>query len=162
MGSIMTHRIWMARAIIGITLLTACSKSTSEAGSGAIAPAPAAPVPSAMPAGDVGALLSSKFGLTPSQASGAVGSILSYAQGKLPAADFQKVAATIPTASTDMKAAKDAGAVTGPIADPAGLNAALGKLGISPEIASQVIPVVTEYVGKVGGPTVGKLMAGLF
>jgi len=115
-----------------------------------------------MPAADLGATLSSKFGLTASQASGAVGSILSYAQGKLPAADFSKVAATIPSSSADMKAAKDAGAVSGPIADPAGVTAALGKLGISPAIASQVIPVVTEYIGKVGGPQVGALMSKLF
>lgn len=42
--------------------------------------------------------------------------------------------------------------MTGPITDAAGLNAAFGKIGISPEIASGFTSTVTDYVGKVAGP----------
>lgn len=157
----MTYRTWIVTAIVSSALLTACSKSSSEAAPNGVAPAPAAPPASAMPAGDLPGLLASKFGLSAGQASGAVGSILSYAQGKLPASDFNKVSATIPSASADMKAAKDAGATSSPITSASGLTAAFGKLGISPAIASQITPVVTEYVTKVGGPQVGALLAGI-
>jgi hypothetical protein len=114
------------------------------------------------PPGSVTDILSSKLGLTPEQAAGGVGAILAYAQGKLPAADYDKVASAIPGAADNVKAAQDAGAVTGPISDPAGLTAAFTKLGIPPEAAQQLIPTVTEYVSKVGGPEVGQLLAGIF
>jgi hypothetical protein len=149
----------MATTVLAAVVVTACSKSTPETTPG---PIPAAPEMATAPAGDLAGMLGSKFGLSGDQASGAIGSILSYAQTKLPAADYNKVAATISGAADNVKAAKDAGAVTGPIANPAGLTAALGKLGISPAIAGQVVPVVTDYVSKVGGPQVGKLLSGLF
>lgn len=94
------------------------------------------------------------LGVTTDQATAGVGSILSYAQNKLPAADYTKVANSIPGASNYVQKAKDLGAVTGPITDTAGLNSALSKVGISPEIASKFTPMVLDYVGKVGGPTV--------
>jgi hypothetical protein len=42
------------------------------------------------------------------------------------------------------------------------LTSSLSKLGIPPEAASQFIPVVTDYVGKVGGPEVANIVKGLF
>jgi hypothetical protein len=88
-------------------------------------------------------MLGSQLGLSPSQANGGVGSILSYAQGKLPPADFDKVAATIrvekilppPPARSQINL---------------DFTSAFSKLGISPEQANQLIPAVTQYVSKVG------------
>ena len=145
-----TLTVTLATALI----LSACNKS----GSG-VEPAPAAPAGMA-PASGLGSELA-KLGLTSSQSSGAIGSILSYAQGKLAPADFKQVAATIPTASSDMSTAKSLGATSTPITSASGLSAAFGKLGISPAIASQITPVVTQYVTKVGGPQVGALLAGI-
>jgi hypothetical protein len=107
-------------------------------------------------------MLGSKLGLSPEQSKAGVGAILSYAEGALPSADFQKISAAIPGAGDNIQAAKDAGAVTGPITDQAGLTSAFGKLGISPEVANQLIPAVTDYVGKVAGPETANLLKGLF
>jgi hypothetical protein len=107
-------------------------------------------------------MLGSKLGLSPDQSKAGVGAILAYAEGALPSTDFQKISAAIPGAGDNIQAAKDAGGVTGPITDEAGLNAAFGKLGISPETASQLIPTVTDYVGKVAGPDTANLLKGLF
>jgi hypothetical protein len=156
-----------------------CSKSSPETGA-APSPndAPAAEATEAAKAADsapeaaVGAaeaattggltdMLGSKLGLSPEQSKAGVGAILAYAQGALPAADFQKVSAAIPGAEDNLQAVKDAG-VTDPITDAAGLNAAFGKLGISPEIANQLVPAVTDYVGKVAGPDTANLLKGLF
>ncbi len=149
-----TLRRTLAFAVSATMLFTACGKS----GSGA-APAPAAPA-AAAPAGGLNGELT-KLGLTSSQASGAIGSILSLAQSKLAPADFKQVAATIPTASSDMSTAKSLGATSSPITSASGLSAAFSKLGISPVIASQITPIVTQYVTKVGGPQVGALLAGI-
>ena len=44
----------------------------------------------------------------------------------------------------------------------AALNSTFSKLGIPPEAASQFVPVLTDYVGKVGGPEAANLLKGLF
>jgi len=139
------------------------AESTATAVPGvASADSAAAQAATAVPTGNLTDMLSTQLGLTSDQAKAGVGSILAYAEGKLPAADYQKVASSLPSAAADVQAAKDAGAITGPVSDEAGLNAAFTKLGISPEVASKFVPTVTGYLSKVGGPEVGKLMQGLF
>jgi hypothetical protein len=139
---------------------TGAAPAPSAAAADSASAAAAAAAPAA--AGSLPDMLSSQFGLSPDQAKAGVGAILSYAEGALPAADFQKIAAAIPGAGDHIQAAKDAGGVTGPITDAAGLNAAFGKIGISPEIASGFTSTVTDYVGKVAGPEAGNLLKGLF
>jgi Protein of unknown function VcgC/VcgE (DUF2780) len=56
--------------------------------------------------------------------------------------------------------AKSLGAVTGPVGNLASLGSALGKLGMSPETAAKFAPAVTDYLGKAGGPSVQKMLAG--
>jgi Protein of unknown function VcgC/VcgE (DUF2780) len=168
----------MRNALIACSLacvltLVGCGKSSSDTGA---APAPsdsvavgaagaaaaAAPDVGAVPAGSLTDMLSTQLGLSPDQSKAGVGAILAYAEGALPSSDFQKVSAAIPGAGDNIQAAKASGGVTGPITDTAGLNAAFGKLGISPEIANQLVPAVTDYVGKVAGPDTANLLKGLF
>ncbi len=160
---------FLAYAMISAMSGVACGKSSSETGA-----APTPDTAKAEPAADAAAvaapaatgsltdMLSSKLGLSPAQSKAGVGAILAYAEGALPSAEFQKISAAIPGAGDNIRAAKEAGGVTGPITDEAGLNAAFGKLGISPETASQLIPAVTDYVGKVAGPDTASLLKGLF
>ena len=103
--------------------------------------------------------LSSSFGLTGDQASGAVGAVLSMAETKLPSSDYALVETAVPGATGYVQKAKDLGAVTEPIADMNGLNAAYSKLGISPEVGSKLTPVIVNSIGKAAGPTVGGLLA---
>jgi len=108
--------------------------------------------------------LSKSLGLTPAQASAGVGVVLAYAQNKLPASDFDKVASSVPGSQNYIQSAKDAGAVSpdAPIQDTNGVNSALGKLGITPEVASQLVPQVTDYISSVAGPEVGGMVKSLF
>jgi hypothetical protein len=103
--------------------------------------------------------LTKSLGVTSDQAEGGVGSMLTLAQEKLVAGDFDKIAAVIPGAGKYMEKAKSLGAVTGPIGNALGLNSSLGKLGISPSTAAKFVPQVTKYVGKVGGKDVGALLS---
>jgi hypothetical protein len=138
---------------------------------GAVANAPSAAADSAVAAskavpgaaaGSLSEMLTKSLPVSAEQAKGGIGAILAYAQGKLAPTDYQKVEAAVPEAADDLQAAKAAGAVSGPITERSGLDAAFSKLGISPEVASKFVPAVTNYIGKVGGPEVARLVQGLF
>jgi Protein of unknown function VcgC/VcgE (DUF2780) len=102
--------------------------------------------------------LTKSLGVSPDQAEGGVGSILTLAQEKLAKGDFDKVAALIPGASGYLQKAKSLGAVAGPLVNGAGLNGALGKLGIDAATAAKFIPTVTKFVSKAGGSKLGGLL----
>lgn len=103
-------------------------------------------------------MLTSKLGVSADQAEGGVGSMLKLAQEKLAAGDFDKIAAVIPGAQNYLDRAKSLGAYGSAVGNLAGLNGALGKLGIPPETASKFVPMVTDFVGKAGGSKVGALL----
>jgi len=103
-------------------------------------------------------LLTSQLGVTQNQAEGGIGSMLKLAQEKLVKGDYDKVAGAIPGASKYLDKAKKLGAYSGSVGNMAGLNSALGKLGIPPETANKFVPMITDYVGKIGGPKVGALL----
>jgi len=150
----MIRKALPALIVLVTTSLVACKK-TPEAAS---TPAPSVPSPTSFLNS-----LSSDIGVSPQQANAGLGSVLAYAQEKLPAADYAKVASSIPGASNYVNSAKSMGAVTGnPMGSINGLSSSLAKLGISPDQATKMIPKVTEYVGKAGGPQVASLMKGLF
>lgn len=107
-------------------------------------------------------LLTTQLGVTDTQAKGGVGSMLTLAKEKLPAADFTKVANIVPGASKYMELAKTLGAVSGPLKNMAGLNGALGKLGMTPEVIAKFVPTVSNFMGKAGGGTVSTLLASVF
>jgi len=104
--------------------------------------------------------LTSQLGVSQDQASGGIGSYLTLLQEKLAKGDFDKIAALVPGASGYLESAKKLGAVTGPLQNLAGLNGALGKLGMNAETVGKFTPLVTNYLGKAGGPTVQNLLAG--
>jgi hypothetical protein len=49
--------------------------------------------------------------------------------------------------------------VAGPLKNVAGLNGALGKLGMNADTIAKFVPLVTNFMGKTGGSTVTNLMA---
>jgi uncharacterized protein VcgC/VcgE DUF2780 len=104
--------------------------------------------------------LTSQLGVSEDQARGGVGSYLTLLQEKLAKGDFDKVASLVPGASGYLESAKKLGAVTGPLKNLQGLNGALGKLGMNADTVAKFTPMVTNYLGKLGGPTVQTMLAG--
>lgn len=104
--------------------------------------------------------LTSQLGVSEDQARGGIGSYLTLLQEKLSKGDFDKVAALVPGASGYLESAKKLGAVTGPLTNLQGLNGALGELGMNADTVAKFTPLVTNYLGKLGGPTVQNLLAG--
>ena len=112
--------------------------------------------------GSMSDILQSTLGIDQDQADGGIGSMLSLASEKLDAGDFDELAGMIPGAEKYMDSAKSLGAVSGPLKDLGGLNEALGSLGISPEIVEKFMPIITDYLGKLGGEDAKNLLAKVF
>ena len=107
-------------------------------------------------------MLTSQLGVTTDQAKGGIGSELTLAKEKLPNTDFDALAKAIPGSATYMRAAKDLGAVTGPIGDKSGLQSAFQRLGMQSGMVDKFSGVLSDFAGKMGGePVKNALLAAL-
>jgi len=104
-------------------------------------------------------LLTSQLGVTSNQAMGGTGSILSLAKERLSGMDFTTLTKFIPGSDTFMKAAKDLGAVTGPVGDQAGLTSAFSRLGMGSDMVPKFTNSISDFVGKAGGDSARNLVA---
>lgn len=117
---------------------------------------------------DLVAALSKEMGTTPEQSAGAAGALFGIAKSRLKAAEFAQIAKAVPGMSALLKAAPSGGATANSplsqVAASAGglasASSAFSKLGLSPDLAAKAIPVLTSFVTKSGGASVGNLLAG--
>jgi hypothetical protein len=106
--------------------------------------------------------------ITPAQAQGMAGALFGLAKTRLKPEEFAQVAAAVPGMDGLLKAApvvdsKVPAAVAGAAGSMGGLSSLAGsfsKLGVSPEMATKAVPILTDFAGKKGGADVGKLLAG--
>jgi Protein of unknown function VcgC/VcgE (DUF2780) len=156
------------RNCLGIVVLVAMSISTvgvldaarglSQAGA---ATAEAAVAAKASP--ELIGALSKEMGATPEQAAGAAGTLFGVAKSRLKADEFSEIATAVPGMDSLLKAAPSGSTLTPLGGDASGLlgaSAAFSKLGLSPDMVSKAVPVLTSYVSKSGGSKVGSLLAG--
>ena len=145
-------------------LLVVLSSSQATAQSAAAAAVKASPAL-------VGAL-SKEMSSTPEQAAGAAGALFGVAKSRLNADQFSQIATAVPGMDSLLGAAPapagGLGAATGALSQLggsasglAGAAAAFSKLGLSPEMVSKAIPILTSFVTKSGGANVGNLLAGV-
>jgi|SRR5579863_1058530 len=112
--------------------------------------------------------LTTGLSVTPTQARGGAGSLFALAKSRLSADEFGKVSAAVPGMNGLLKAAP---AVTGnsgfsglESSLPGGMGRtvevaeAFHKLGLSPEMASKFVPVMTKYVESRGGLSTASLL----
>jgi hypothetical protein len=138
------HRLLvLAVCLMSIALLPGCAQMQSMTGQSA----------------DITTLLTKQLGVTDAQAGGGVGAMLKLAQEKLSAGEFDQIAKAIPGADKYLANAKQllGGANIG---NKAGLQGAFSKLGMSPSMVDQFIPLVTQVVGQTGGEQAKSLLAG--
>ena len=138
------------------------------AGSNATAQSPAA---AARASPELVGALSKEMGSTPEQAAGAAGALFGVAKTRLNADQFSQIAKAVPGMDSLLGAAPapggGVGAATGALSQLggsasglAGAAAAFSKLGLSPEMVSKAIPILTSFVTKSGGANLGNLLAG--
>jgi hypothetical protein len=114
--------------------------------------------------------LSKQMGATPEQSAGAAGTLFGVAKSRLKADEFSQIAGAVPGMDALLKAAPAASGGLGGVAGLSQLGGSAGglasaaqafsKLGLSPEMVSKAIPVLTSFVTKSGGANVGSLLAG--
>ena len=109
--------------------------------------------------GSVTSALASQFGMTDTQAEGGIGSILSLAQNKLKAGDFDTVINSIPGGAGYMDTAKQLGLLDVPLENLGGLTSALSSLGLPAQSVTDFIPVAGKALGSIGGPEVSQLLS---
>ena len=112
-----------------------------------------------LPWSDLDSMVSKQLGLTGDQSKGGIGAILGLAKEKMSSADFDKIAEAVPGASGYVKKAKKLGLLDKPLGGKEGLAAAFSKLGIPQDKATQLVPAVTDLIGKMGGDQVKTLLA---
>jgi len=150
--------------LIAVAVLVAFAANSYAQAGAAAAAAKASPAL-------IGAL-SKEMGSTPEQSAGAAGALFGVAKSRLKADQFSQIAGAVPGMDSLLKAAPAAsgggglGAVAGlsQLGGSAGSLAtaaqAFSKLGLSPDMVSKAIPVLTSFVTKSGGAGVGNLLAG--
>ncbi len=114
--------------------------------------------------------LSKTLGSTPEQAAGAAGALFGVAKSSLKPDAFSKVSQAVPGMDLLLKAAPVAGGAEGAMgglakiggsaAGLASAASAFSKLGLSPDLVTKAVPVLTSFVTKAGGAEVGNLLAG--
>ena len=156
---------------LGSIVLVAMSFSTvsvSQAASSAqAATAEAAAAAKASP--ELIGALSKEIGATPEQAAGAAGTLFGVAKSRLKPEDFSQIATAVPGMDSLLKAAPSAGGgatsstlsqLGGGAAGLASAASQFSKLGLSPDMVSKAVPVLTSFVTKSGGSKTGSLLAG--
>jgi hypothetical protein len=118
--------------------------------------------------------LTKQLSITPEQAVGGSGAIFGLAKTKMKPDDFLKVSSAVPGMDGLLKAApkpKDSGtdmlsAIGSTLPGKAGAVASLGgsfkQLGLSPEMATKFLPIMTQFVKVKGGANVAGLLSGVF
>ena len=91
------------------------------------------------------------LGMSPSQATGSLGSLVSLASNRLSPADFAKFSGYLPNADKYLKSAEAAGLLKSPVKDVAGLNNNFAALGVEPNVARGFLGEMSKYFTSKGG-----------
>lgn len=115
--------------------------------------------------------LTKELSITPEQATGGAGALFGLAKTRLKPEEFGQVAKVVPGMDGLLKAApkpKGGASMLGSLGSslPGGAGGlastagAFKALGLSPDMASKFVPVLTKFVESKGGSNVGSLLAG--
>ncbi len=115
--------------------------------------------------------LTKQLSISPTQAAGGAGTLFGLAKSRLSSADFSKVAAAVPGMGGLLKAAPQpdnssglsslAGSLPGGMGGMASTAASFEKLGLSPDMISKFVPIMTSYVESKGGSSTASLLSGV-
>jgi hypothetical protein len=117
-------------------------------------------------------LLTKELSVTPKQAVGGTGALFGLAKTKLKPDDFTKVADVVPgmdgllkSAPKPKKGSADmlssvGGALPGKAGALASVAGSFKSLGLSPEMATKFVPIMTKFVNLKGGESVANLLSG--
>ncbi len=115
-------------------------------------------------------LLTKGLKVTPEQATGGAGSLFQLAKTRLKPEEFGQVAAVVPGMNGFLKAVpkQSSGSMLGSLASNlpgsaaslASVAGAFNSLGLSPDMVSKFVPVLTQFVQSKGGTKLASLLTG--
>ena len=124
----------------------------------------------ASPSSELVGMLTKELGVTPKQATGGAGSLFGLAKSRLKPEEFSQVSDAVPGMDGFLKAAPktsstsplgSAGsALPGKAGGLASVAGAFNSLGLSPDMATKFVPVLTQFVQSKGGASVASLLSG--
>lgn len=113
-------------------------------------------------------ILMKQLGVSQEQALGGAGAIFQVAQGNMNPQAFATLSQSIPGMSTLLNAAPATPSLAGGVSSILGGNSTLGsmatlaasfqQLNLSPDMVSQFIPIVTNYVSQMSGQATASLL----
>ena len=121
-----------------------------------------------LPNAELAGMIAKELKITPQQATGGAGALFGLAKTRLKPEDFSKVSAAVPGMDGLLKAAPKAsssslGSLGSALPGQAGaLGAVAGqfkKLGLSPDMVAQFVPI-TKFAESKGGAGVASILAG--
>jgi hypothetical protein len=112
--------------------------------------------------------LTKGLSITPTQAKGGAGTLFSLAKSRLSADEFSKISSAVPGMSGLLKAAPAVsqnsefsgveGMLPGNMGRMAEAAEAFHKLGLSPEMATKFVPIMSKFVQTKGGSSTAALL----
>jgi hypothetical protein len=102
--------------------------------------------------------LTSGLGLNATQGVAAAGALLGSAQSQLTPDQWKTVSNAVPGTDALVSEAKYLTGTTGSFGSVSSLSSSFSKLGISPEVASQLTPTLTSAVSKIS-PEAGSILS---
>ncbi|MPZ19207.1 MAG: hypothetical protein GEV06_15035 [Luteitalea sp.] len=115
----------------------------------------------------VGAI-TNELGVTPQQAQGGAGALLGLAKSQLKPDEFSEVASAVPGtdallgAAPAMQGAAGLAGIGGGAMGLASLAGNFDKLGLSPDMAGKMAPILTKFVQDKGASQAASLLSGVF
>ena len=106
-------------------------------------------------------MLSSQLGISPTQALGGAGALLTVAENTLSPEDFKKVTDLVPGSASYLNIAKTVGGATSAMNSLSSVAPVFENLDMEPSMVDQFVPVLTNYAGVAGGSDVGSLLSGV-
>jgi hypothetical protein len=122
------------------------------------------------PSPELVGMLTKQLGVTPEQATGGAGSLFGLAKSRLKPEEFNQVSDAVPGMDGFLKAAPKTSATSplgsvgsalpGKAGGLASVTGAFNSLGLSPDMVTKFVPVLTQFVQSKGGASVASLLAG--
>ncbi len=106
-------------------------------------------------------MLSSQLGISPTQALGGAGALLTVAENTLSPEDFKKVTDLVPGSASYLNIAKTVGGATSAMNSLSSVAPVFENLDMEPSMVNQFVPLLTNYADVAGGSDVGSLLSGV-
>jgi len=123
-----------------------------------------------IPSPELVGMLTKQLNVTKDQATGGAGALFGLAKSRLKPEEFSQVSDAVPGMDGFLKAApKQEGgsalgslgsALSGGLGGLASVAGSFGSLGLSPDMVSKFIPVITQFVQSKGGESTASLLVG--